>query len=135
MCSTRCRSSRHSPLGRQSSRRLQLEQVTSNFFWLWIGITAGTAFSPLVDARGARRNDLAHAPELAGLVEEAARAEPGGERAVRGCGEVRQQVEIDLGRLPVHGAQHLEAGAARQGQVEHHYVGPGGEDLVDRALR
>jgi len=75
---------------------------------------------------GALHDDFAHALEFPALVEKSARPEPPGELAVRVGGEVGQHVEIDLGRLRAHRAQHVEAaGAAGEAEVEQHDVGIG----------
>src|SRR4026209_1107572 len=106
MFCTCSRSSAHRPPGRQTSRRLQLEQVTSNLrasgwlmkwtFALGLGcraMTAGMATpSRLLAGGGALRDQVAHALEFGGLVEEIARAELGGKAPVRLGGEVRQHV-------------------------------------------
>src|SRR5574341_2554674 len=129
MFSTRCRSSRHTAPGRQSSRRLQLEQVISNFrasgwfmkMTLRVATSASAGMWPpgSLFSRGALRDDLAHALELLALVEEIARPEPLGELPVRVGGEVGQHVEIDLGRDLAHRAQHVEAAAFAEVEIQH----------------
>src|SRR5687768_9280073 len=110
MFSTRRRSSTHTAPGRQSSRMLQLEQVTSNFGFIGlklglIAMTAGMAipFGSLLWG-GALRDDVAHAAELLALVEELTRPKPARELAVWIGGKIGQHVEIDLGRLAADGA-------------------------------
>ena len=112
----------HSPPGRHSSRRLQLAQLTSNFggggleaLGVLMAMTAGMASPFSVMAAARCGEDLAHALEFLALVEEIARAEPLGELAVGVGGEVGQHVEVDLGRLAAHRAQHVEAACPRQG--------------------
>src|SRR5687767_14480716 len=112
MFSTRARSSAHSPAGRQSSRRLQLAQLTSNFWvmglnLLWMAMTADMGGLPSVRDGRALRDDLAHAFEILALVEEIARAQPPGKLAVGIGGEIGQHVEVDLGRGAAHPAQHV----------------------------
>src|SRR5262245_21545352 len=133
MCSTRCRSSAQMPPGRHSSRKLQFAQVTSNFWVFFIGWMATTlAMAPSLFSGGALRDDVAHACELLALVEKIARAQPLRELAVGVGGEIGQHVEIDLGRLRTHGAQHVEPAAFPEADVEHHHVGPARENGADR---
>src|SRR5574341_1820324 len=139
MFSTRCGSSRHTAPGRHSSRRLQLEQVTSNlrvsgwFMKMTLRSTATAAADCMrppgsLFSRGALRDDLAHALELPALVEEIARPEPLGELPVRVGGEVGQHVEIDLGRDLAPRAQHVEAAAFAEVEIQHDDVGARNED-------
>src|SRR6185503_16835418 len=139
MFSTRRRSSTHTAPGRHSSRRLQLAQVISNLALtgLKLGLmamTAGMAL-PLLRLDGAFGDQLAHALEFPALVEEAARPEALGELAVRIGGEVGQHVELDLRREAADRAQHIEAAALGQIQVEHHDFGAPLQDLADRGVR
>src|SRR5688572_9804327 len=95
MLSTRSRSSAQTPPGRQSSRRLQLPQVTSNFAFVWfIGVKVGlaTGLSAMTagmsapfgsrGSGGALRDEVAYALDFAALVEKIARPELGGEAPV-----------------------------------------------------
>src|SRR3954471_21635302 len=150
MFSTRFRSSTHTPPGRHISRRLQLEQVTSNLRGVWIvavmvffltKASAGMRFPLGLRLGGALGGHLAralgeevaHALEFFTLVEKAARAERLGELAVWKAGEIRQQVEVGLGYLRLNGAQDVEAAACGERDIEQHHVGLDGEDVADRA--
>src|SRR5687767_137724 len=103
MFSTRDRSSMHTPPGRHISRRLQLEQVTSNLrasllvISIFLRTAAGMAVLPSVlRLAGTLGDELAHAVHIVGLVEEAARAERLGELTVRVGVEAGQHVDVDL---------------------------------------
>src|SRR5688500_11700404 len=122
MFSTRAMSAAHSMPGRQSSRRLQLEQVTSNFACIGIlrwtafsAMTAGMAWLPLMrEIGGALGDHIAHAFEIAGFVEEAAGSQPLGLAPVGLRGKVGQHVERDARGLAVHLDEYVEAGPLRQ---------------------
>src|SRR5436190_41495 len=128
--SMRARSSASSAPGRQSSRRLQLEQLAACLRGAgmrlsvgWMAMTAAatcTCDLPLV--RGALRDHVAQAVEVGALVEEAARAQALGVAAVRLGSEVGQHVERDAGLEAEHGAQHVEAAALVELQVEQDHV-------------
>src|SRR5581483_2607035 len=153
MFSTRSRSSRQPP-GRQSSRRLQLEQESSAvrlpagasacamkmvlaglvLSWATAGMKGSLRFS--VQLRGgALRDHLAHALEFARLVEEIPRPEAQRVAAVGLGSKVGQHVEVDARLLPVHFLQHVEAAALVELQVEHHDVGLELQDVADRGAR
>src|SRR5581483_5289890 len=114
MFCTCSKSSMQIPPGRQSSRRLQLVHFTSNLrgsaeFMNWLlGLKATTVCmaSPLVSGGG---DDVAHAVELFGLVEQRSRAEALGDLAIRIGGVVGQHDDLDLGRLGMQRPQHIEA--------------------------
>src|SRR5512135_647631 len=143
--STRSRSSMHRPCGRQSSLRLQLEQVTSNLRpWACSSTTLADCFvaiarsmdAPLlsVQVACARFERGAHAVEFGGLVVEAARAEPLGHAPVGLGGEVAEHQDLDVGRALRERAQHVEAAAVGEAQIEHYQVRAFGEDAADRLL-
>src|SRR5574341_2405041 len=135
--SMRSRSSWHSTAGMHSSRRLQLEHVTSNFLaaaMVRMAVTAYMAFSCSVLGGGACGDHVPHLLDVTGLVEEIPRREPRGKPAVGVGSEAGQHVEVDLGRDLVHGAQHVQAAALREPHVEQHDVGALGEDVLDRLV-
>jgi hypothetical protein len=80
----------------------------------------------------ARGEGLAHAFEFRALVEKAARPEPRGEAPVGLGGEAGQDVNLDLRRRGAHGAQHVEAAALGEVQVEDHDVRAIVQDFGDR---
>src|SRR5262245_12394737 len=77
---------------------------------------------------------VAHALELGGLVEEATCAETRGAPAVRFAAEVAEHIDIDLRCLLVHRAQHIEAAASRESEIEHDGMWTLGQDAVRRLL-
>src|SRR5688572_17430142 len=115
----RSRSSTQAPAGRQSSRMLQVLQLTSNFRAGWMRMAAACMGSPSV---GAARDHVAHALELAALVEEPPRPEALCMSPVGLGGEVAQHVDVDARLALVHLAQHVEAAGAPEAQVEQHHV-------------
>src|SRR4026207_626594 len=96
MFSTRCRSSMHTPPGRHISRRLQLEQVTSNLRGasvlvmeiLLSGATCMMGLRSMRLSRRAFREHVAYALEFPALVEEIGCPQRRGELAVRKRREV-----------------------------------------------
>src|SRR3954468_14760784 len=121
MFCTCSRSSMQTPPGRQSSRRLQLEQLTSclcgtgwfmnrSFLSTLSATTTGMA-SPLLLHGGAVRDHVAHSLEVFGLVEKRPRAETLGDLAVGVGGIIGQHHDLELGRLCVQRAKHVEARA------------------------
>src|SRR5580765_1610692 len=150
MFSTRFRSSTHTPPGRHISRRLQLEQVTSNLraplgasAWLMkmvlrTGLIASAAdmmgLPSLRLSSGAFGDRVAYALEFAALVEEIGCPQGRGEPAVGKCREIGEKIKIDLRGFGMDRAQHVEAGAAGEGDIEHHHVGQGRENAADRAF-
>src|SRR4051812_29409582 len=128
MFSTRSRSSRHPP-GRQSSRRLQFEQLS----WalrdpagasicvmkiaLGLGLSCATTAAmcaPLLSLWlcGALCDHFAHALEFTAFVEEIQRPEPQRIAPIGLGGKVGQHVEIDARLALVHFLQHVEAASA-----------------------
>src|SRR6185369_16035130 len=125
------------PWGRHNSRMLQLEQVTSNFFGAAADLMAVTAYMALLllaSGGDALRDDVAQAVEFPGFVEKSSRAQPFGDLPVRIGGVVREQVDVDFRRPVMQRAQHFEAAAVRELDVQHHEVGTLHEDGVDRCL-
>src|SRR5688572_727141 len=100
MFSTRETSSMHTPPGMHTSRRLQLEQVTSNFCAASVLImlaflrtaTVAMVLSPLVLNLC---HDLEQTLEVVGLVEEAARTQRVGKLPVREGGVAGKHVDLD----------------------------------------
>src|ERR671922_2735134 len=116
MFCTCSRSSMQTPPGKQSSRRLQLVQVTSNLRSGWLmnraldlnsSATTADMASPFASLSAARRNDVAHTLEFSGLIEERPRAKALGDLPVRVGGVVRQHHHVELRRLGVQLAQHV----------------------------
>src|SRR5688572_29030697 len=113
MFCTCSRSSAHKPPGRHSSRRLQLVQLTLSGSGLLTNCARGLGLSWMTACMGiSLLNDhVSHAFELARLVKEAAGAEALGDLAVWIGRMVAEHRHVDLGRLRMQGAQHVEAAA------------------------